>query len=128
MTGGRTKPESLGCVGLLGLGLVAFWVLSRFFGSASEPALSRPGELVKRTLKLELKARVKTYRFEDAPLDGGIAVLLNDSAAYWIREGSGRRTAPTVYALNELARSYSPGIEWGPPDLTLAKVRKALGR
>lgn len=73
---------------------------------------------VQRTITYGL---MKHGTFEEASLNGGTGVLVSGLGAYWVKNS-------TVYALNGLAKSYSKGIEYGPPGLSKRDLLEALGR
>lgn len=81
------------------------------------PPISAAEQAVKSTLAI----RFTEYRFEEVDVRGGRAVLLNNLGAYWVKDG-------VVYALNGLAKSYSPSVEYGPVGLDYEDVERAIGR
>ncbi len=62
---------------------------------------------------------VMPFKWAEAPLAGGTAVVLNDTAAYWVREG-------VVYACDGNARAWSPGVPDAPPEIDLLAVERAV--
>ncbi len=76
---------------------------------------SKASSLVKKTLK----GKFNSYNFKEAPLQGGTAVLLNESWAYWVKDGK-------VYALNGLAKDASYSIEYGPVGMDIDDVEDAI--
>jgi hypothetical protein len=53
------------------------------------------------------------------PLEGGIAVLLDDRAAYWVKDD-------VVYAANGEAKMYSRGIKYAPMEISYQEVKEAV--
>jgi len=73
--------------------------------------------LVKATITVSLKPNI-TYR--TGPLQGGVAVLVGDLGAYWIKNG-------TVYAANGFAKTWSPRISYAlGGSITLSTVKSAV--
>ena len=77
---------------------------------------SKASSLVKKTFKDKWKY---VYSFEEAPLQGGTAVLINGTAAFWVKDGK-------VYALNGLAKNVSDSIEYGPVGMDIDEVEDAI--
>jgi hypothetical protein len=70
---------------------------------------------VRETLKQPGNARVS----KSAPLAKGTAVLVDDLAAYWVRDGR-------VYAVNGVAKELSGGISYAPPSIDMSALEGAL--
>mgnify|MGYP007059417215 CR=1 FL=1 len=58
-------------------------------------------------------------KFEEVSIQGGTGVLVDDHCAFWVQDG-------TVFALNGLAKSVAPDLEYGPPGLGVNELRQAL--
>jgi len=62
----------------------------------------------------------RSSSFKTGPLAGGVAVLVNDRAAYWFYEGQ-------VYAGNGVAKTWSPGIKVaGSSDIRFENIKLAV--
>lgn len=57
--------------------------------------------------------------YEAGPLQGGTAILVNDFAAYWVKDG-------VVYAANGVARMWSPAIPVAPTGIDIDSVEEAV--
>ena len=99
--------------GLLVVIAVAAFVLIQMCDSGSGDVSS-----VKESMT-ETYTSGRTY--ETAPLEGGTAVLVDGTAAYWV-DGS------RVYAANGFAKTWSPGISYAPTGIDFDSVRRAVGR
>lgn len=73
-------------------------------------------EAVKRTIT---KVAPQGRDYETGPLEGGTAVLVDDYAAYWVKDG-------IVYGANGIALMWSPGVGSAAPTATLDKVKEAV--
>lgn len=62
----------------------------------------------------------RSYR--TGSLGGGIAVLVDGTAAYWVNGG-------VVYAANGVAKTWSPGVSYASsPAISFDSVRQAVSR
>lgn len=59
------------------------------------------------------------HKFEEVTIQGGIGVLADGSWAFWVKDGK-------VFALNGLAKSLDPSLDYGPPGLGSEDLRQAL--
>lgn len=76
----------------------------------------RPGyDLISKTWDKHYSAS----SWETGPLYGGTAVIMNEVASYWVKDG-------TVYACNGIAMGSSPGVPWSPPSVDNAAVEAAI--
>ncbi len=95
------------------------YVIGKYTPENNKPSkntsYSKASSLVKKTLK----GKFNSYNFKEAPLQGGTAVLLNESWAYWVKDGK-------VYALNGLAKDASYSIEYGPVGMDIDDVEDAI--
>jgi len=64
----------------------------------SDPSLS----LVKQTIT---KTNITNRKIETVNIEGGTGVLIDDLGAYWVKDG-------VAYAVNGMAKSWSPSIEY----------------
>jgi hypothetical protein len=53
------------------------------------------------------------------PLDSGIAVILDNRAAYWVKDN-------VVYAANGAAKMYSRGTKYSPMDISYQEIKNAM--
>jgi hypothetical protein len=51
------------------------------------------------------------------PLEEGTAVLCDDAAAFWVKDGK-------VYVVNERAREFGPELEQAPSEITYDDVKR----
>ena len=51
--------------------------------------------------------------------DGGVAVVINKAAGYWVKDGK-------VFAVNGIAKNFSPAIDYAPQEITWSKVENAF--
>ena len=58
-------------------------------------------------------------KFEEVSIQGGIGVLVDGHWAFWVKDGK-------IFALNGLAKSIAPDLEYGPPGLGSEELRQAL--
>jgi hypothetical protein len=86
--------------------------------AAPAPAVDkRAVALVKATITVSLNPNI-TYR--TGPLQGGVAVLVGDLGAYWVKNG-------TVYAANGVAKTWSPRISYAlGGSITHSTVKSAV--
>jgi hypothetical protein len=71
---------------------------------------------VRETLKQPGNARSS----QSAPLANGVAVLVEDTAGYWVRDGK-------VYAVNGVAKELSGGISYAPQSIDMQAIQAAIG-
>jgi hypothetical protein len=71
---------------------------------------------VRETLKQPGNARSS----QSASLANGVAVLVEDTAGYWVRDGK-------VYAVNGVAKELSGGISYAPPSIDMEAIQAAIG-
>jgi len=92
---------------------VLFVVLILFIAGCGD---DKPGhDLVSKTWD----KYYSTSSWETGPLFGGTAILMNDIASYWLKDGK-------VYVCNGVAMSSSPGTAVAPPSIDQANVEKAI--
>jgi hypothetical protein len=58
-------------------------------------------------------------KFEEVSIQGGTGVLVDGHWAFWVKDGK-------IFALNGLAKSIAPDLEYGPPGLGSEELREAL--
>lgn len=56
------------------------------------------------------------HNFGTGDLESGIAVVINETAGYWVKDGK-------VYAVNGVARNMSPSIGYAPTEINRTKVQ-----
>jgi len=75
---------------------------------------SRAIALVRATQKSPKARESRT-----APLSGGVAVLSDNQAGYWVKGG-------VVYATNGVAKSWSESVAYAPAEIDQAHIEKAI--
>jgi type IV pilus assembly protein PilM len=78
---------------------------------------TKPKAEVQRTFLSSISAK----KFRTGPLSNGTAVLVDDQAAYWVKDG-------TVYAANGVAKTWSPNIKYAPTGIDIDSVKQAVGK
>jgi hypothetical protein len=58
-------------------------------------------------------------KYEEVSIQGGMGVLLDGYWAFWVKDGK-------LFALNGLAKSIAPDLEYGPAGLGSEELRQAL--
>lgn len=106
------KPHSL-----CRLALVA--VLFSGCTAQSDQYNAAESDSVQAVRKVLENTRHPSQEFQEVAIRGGVAVLVDDLGAFWVKDGR-------VYALNGLAKSFVPGLSYGPPGLSKSDVRRAL--
>ena len=82
-------------------------------GEADDPNV----QAVKRVIT-SVSAAGHTY--QTGPLEGGTAVFVDGSAAYWVMQGK-------VYAANGTAKTWSPSVSYAKsPKITYDSVKAAV--
>ena len=71
-----------------------------------------------RAVRRSLTAAVSVSRFEAGPLRGGTAVLVDDMAAYGVKDGK-------VHGANGYALMWSECIDRAPAGISMPQVRAA---
>ncbi len=59
------------------------------------------------------------WEYKAGPLKGGVAVLVNNNGAYWVKDG-------VVYAANGFAKTWSPGVDYAPTGIDIGTVEDAV--
>jgi len=59
--------------------------------------------------------------YQSASLQGGIAVLVDSLAAYWVKDNQ-------VYAANGFAKTWSPVVPYSPAGIDFDSVSEAVGK
>ena len=70
-------------------------------------------------VKQTFRAGQRYERIRTAPFRGGVAVLVDKDAAYWVGDGK-------VHAANSTASIWSPGLPWSPTGIHLISIQKAI--
>ncbi len=97
------------CLAVVALGLVG----------CKPPPPQKPPDAVKLVgATIDKFCRVEVFKWAD--FDGGVAVLADGVAAYWVCGGK-------VYAANDIAKGWSPGIEGAPLGIDHKTVAIAVG-
>lgn len=58
-------------------------------------------------------------KYQSAPLADGVAVVINEHAGYWVKDGK-------AYAVNGGAKGLSPNISYAPTEIDWRKVELAV--
>ncbi len=64
---------------------------------------------------------IHAWEYEAAELEGGVAVLVNDFGAYWVRDG-------VVYAANGVAKTWSPALDYSPTGIDIDTIEDSINR
>ena len=103
------KPKQAG-------GLIVFGLVLALFGYGLKvDSVEGPG----------LKAVLATipegqaHSWETGQFNDGVAVVINGSAGYWVKDG-------IAYAVNGVAKTLSSDIEYAPVEITWLKVEEAI--
>ena len=72
-------------------------------------------EAVNNTITANLKEGLD---YQAGSLQGGTAVLIADTGAYWVKDG-------VVYAANGTAKTWSPNISYAPVGIDFDSVKEA---
>lgn len=62
---------------------------------------------------------IPDLNYKAGDLQGGVAVVAKGTAGYWVKDG-------VVYAVNGIAKNWSPGIEFSPAEITWSKVEEVV--
>jgi hypothetical protein len=73
-----------------------------------------------KAVKATLRSGLSVSKFQEGPLKGGTAVLVDKSGAYWVSGG-------TVYAANGFAKMWSPNVSYAPVGIDIDSVSMAVG-
>ena len=76
------------------------------------------GEAVTEVLLSIPDSESSVHSFLTGDLAEGVAVVVNGSAGYWVKDGN-------VYAVNGVASSLAPGMDKAPQGITWLKIEKA---
>ena len=68
---------------------------------------------------LETIPQGQAHTWETGQLNDGVAVVVNGTAGYWVKDG-------TVYATNGIAKNWSSGIEYSPAEISQSNVEAAV--
>lgn len=74
-----------------------------------------PIDSIAISLVRKTQTEKKGSQFVTAPLHGGVAVIADGHAGYWVNN-------KIVYATNGIAKNWSPGIEYSPPEIDQMKI------
>ncbi|GAH65576.1 unnamed protein product, partial [marine sediment metagenome] len=72
-------------------------------------------------VKGTMQEGIRTDSFSTGPLKEGMAVLVDPRGAYWVQHEK-------VYAANDVAKTWSPGIDYSPPGVDIDSVKRAATR
>lgn len=78
----------------------------------------RHGDAVSEVLLSIPDSDSSVHNYLTGSLADGVAVVVNDSAGYWVKDDQ-------VYVVNDEASQLSPGISFAPEGVTWLKVEKA---
>lgn len=86
--------------------------------SAPESPSSHPEITLVQNSMIAVPAdgRVYDWEYKSGGLEGGIAVLVNGSGAYWVKDN-------TVYAANGTAKTWSPNLDYSPVGIDFNTVK-----
>ncbi|WP_257274259.1 hypothetical protein [Endozoicomonas sp. SESOKO4] len=70
------------------------------------------------TAVLDTIPQGQAHTWVTGQVDGGVAVVVNGSAGYWVKDGE-------VFAANGIARNMSPGVEFAPSGIDWKKIASA---
>lgn len=73
-------------------------------------------QAVENTITANLK---EGQEYQAGSLQGGTAVLVGNTGAYWVKDG-------VVYAANGTAKSWSPNINYAPAGIDFDSVKECL--
>jgi len=76
-------------------------------------------KLVKDSVTAVPYGTVCTWDYKTGKLEGGIAVLVNDNGAYWVKN-------VIVYAANGFAKTWSPSLDYSPAGIDFDTVRDSV--
>ncbi len=110
---GKVKPEDAKSMMIMAVVLlcVGIWMAA----PSDEPS---QGGAITDVLMTIPDSDSSVHDFVTGDLQGGVAVVINKSAGYWVKDGK-------VFAVNGIAANMSPGIEYAPQEIDWAKVEQA---
>lgn len=79
----------------------------------------RPGDPISDVMLTIPNSDSAVISYQSAPLADGVAVVVNDFAGYWVKDGK-------AYAVNGVAKGLSPDISYAPTDIDWRKVELAI--
>ena len=68
---------------------------------------------------LETIEQGQAHTWKTGQIDNGVAVVVNGSAGYWVKDGN-------VFAVNGVASNLSPDVKYAPADVTWLKIEAAV--
>ena len=63
--------------------------------------------------------KIYAWEYEAGVLEDGIAVLVNDNGAYWVKDN-------VVYAANGFAKTWSPNLDYSPTGIDFDTVQNSV--
>jgi len=97
--------------------IIALVVIGILVDSGDSPPPAIPDALLVGTTITVLDA--SSFTFQEGPLEGGTAVLVEGTAAYWVYDGF-------VFAVNGTAKTWSPSIEYAPTGIDFFTVQSSV--
>jgi len=80
---------------------------------------SKIKESIEATMTEFVKAHLKGMKYQYGTLKGGIAVLIRDTEAYWVKNGK-------IYAANGFAKMCSPGLSYSESGIDYYTIKKVV--
>ncbi|GAA4650514.1 hypothetical protein GCM10023116_27970 [Kistimonas scapharcae] len=77
------------------------------------------GDAVTSVLMTIPDSESSVNKYLTGDLDDGVAVVVNGSAGYWVKDGK-------VFAVNGVASNMSPGIQYSPNSVNWSSVENAV--
>ena len=114
-----TRQSGGGCAFII-LIVLAFVIVSVIVdsGDAPGPAIfTNQGVSLVRVTITEVDA--SSFSFREGPLEGGTAVLVEGTAAFWVKDG-------IVFAANGTAKTWSPTVEYSPTGIGFLEVQASV--
>lgn len=113
------KGGAIGCLFFIILGGILFVSCSP--DEKETPAVSYKHQMDSNAIGLVRATQnaPKGEHFITAPLNGGVAVIADEYAGYWVKDKK-------VYATNGVASNWSVNIEYSPPEIDQMKIIKAI--
>ena len=73
------------------------------------------GEAITEVLRSIPDSETSVHNYLTGDLAGGVAVVVNKSAGYWVKDGN-------VYSVNGIASNLAPAISQAPEEITWLKI------
>ena len=112
----KAAKGCLGCVGLVVLLVVAVVVISHLSYTPEDEAVFD----VKVSMTAPAaKSKIAGFKYETALYRGGVAVLVQGMAAYWVKDD-------VVYVANGHAMAWSPNARKAPVGIGFSEIKGAV--